>query len=448
MPSGITLAQAEIPLASSQSETGQAPVAPSVMQLPGPHDVSGQPNELGVWWARRWLQFQGSWLRGYGGIYQYMEDLLALDHCRATPDTWHVPLQNGSYIVTPLGWVEWDEVLNHQPDQQFIAYIVSGLRQDQPFWRNTKRVDRELFSLKYATVDRAAESVVQLGRGALMAKIDIKAAYRLIPVHPADRWLLGMQFEGAIFMDTVLPFGSRYAPKIFNAVANALEWACRNNGVGNMLHYLDDFMVFGAPDSSECADYLMIVPTARQYSIPPQLESVLVTVQPDWMSVNCSAIVFSWNSAVHQEDLQIFLGGKDPDIGSMPYLEYVLKGFCKLAAGKSRPRLPITPSILSKMRETWSKIPKRKNAAMLWAASCMCFFGFLHSGEIVVPSDTSYDPAVHLSYGDVRTDSIENPTCITVAVKASITDPFRKGVVIHIGATKTQLCPVAQSWVT
>ena len=48
MPSGIALAQAEIPLASSQSETGQAPVVPSVMQLPGPHDVSGQPNELGV----------------------------------------------------------------------------------------------------------------------------------------------------------------------------------------------------------------------------------------------------------------------------------------------------------------------------------------------------------------------------------------------------------------
>ena len=65
-------------------------------------------------------------------------------------------------------------------------------------------------------------------------------------------------------MDTVLPFGLRYAPKIFNAVANALEWACRNNGVGNMLHYLDDFMVFGAPDSSECADYLMIVRSVFQ----------------------------------------------------------------------------------------------------------------------------------------------------------------------------------------
>ena len=54
-----------------------------------------------------------------------MEDLLALDHCKATPDTWHVPLQNGSYIVTPLGWVELDEALH----QQFKAYVVSGLRQ-------------------------------------------------------------------------------------------------------------------------------------------------------------------------------------------------------------------------------------------------------------------------------------------------------------------------------
>ncbi|KAL5493834.1 hypothetical protein EMCRGX_G015066 [Ephydatia muelleri] len=244
------------------------------------------------------------------GIYQYMEDLLALDHCRATPDTWHVPLQNGSYIVTPLGWVEWDEVLNHQPDQQFIANIVSGLRQGfrvgfdyahsgcqrassnmhsarkhaqvireylavecsegrvvgplNPPWSQSIQISRFGVIPRGSTVDRAAESVVQLGRGALMAKIDIKAAYRLIPVHPADRWLLGMQFEGAIFMDTVLPFGSRYAPKIFNAVANALEWACRNNGVGNMLHYLDDFMVLGAPDSSECADYLMIVRSVFQ----------------------------------------------------------------------------------------------------------------------------------------------------------------------------------------
>ena len=33
---------------------------------------------------------------------------------------------------------------------------------------------------------------LRVGQGALLAKLDIKAAYRNIPVHPGDRHLLGM----------------------------------------------------------------------------------------------------------------------------------------------------------------------------------------------------------------------------------------------------------------
>jgi hypothetical protein len=43
--------------------------------------------------------------------------------------------------------------------------------------------------------DVVARVVVRLGRGALMAKFDLKSAYRNIPVHPDDRWLLGMVWE-------------------------------------------------------------------------------------------------------------------------------------------------------------------------------------------------------------------------------------------------------------
>ena len=94
-----------------------------------------------------------------------------------------------------------------------------------------RRISEALGSLSYVSVEGAAQTVLHLGRGALLAKVDIRNAYRNIPVHSDDRWLLGLSWKGDIFIDTVLPFGLRSAPKIFNSVADALEWIVRSNGV-------------------------------------------------------------------------------------------------------------------------------------------------------------------------------------------------------------------------
>ena len=40
-----------------------------------------------------------------------------------------------------------------------------------------------------------------------MAKIDIAHAYRNAPLHPDDCLLLGMRWQEAIYIDTMLPFG-------------------------------------------------------------------------------------------------------------------------------------------------------------------------------------------------------------------------------------------------
>ena len=74
---------------------------------------------------------------------------------------------------------------------------------------------KEWCSLSYISVDDVAREVVKLGKGALMAKFDLKAAYRNVPVHPDDRWLLGMVWENQLFVDTTLPFGLRSTPMIF-----------------------------------------------------------------------------------------------------------------------------------------------------------------------------------------------------------------------------------------
>ena len=64
-------------------------------------------------------------------------------------------------------------------------------------------INADLCSLKYVTVDDAVAAVKQIGLGAELAKVDIQSAYRIIPVHPEDRWLLGMVWEGALYRHSV-----------------------------------------------------------------------------------------------------------------------------------------------------------------------------------------------------------------------------------------------------
>ena len=85
-------------------------------------------------------------------------------------------------------------------------------------------IDPSLCSLSYPSVEDAAAFLFKAGRGALLAKLYIKSAYRNIPIHPRDRHLLGLQWHNRVFVDTCLPFGLHSAPKIFNATADALEW--------------------------------------------------------------------------------------------------------------------------------------------------------------------------------------------------------------------------------
>ena len=59
-------------------------------------------------------------------------------------------------------------------------------------------IDKELCSLKYIQVDDIIDKLSTMGPGTQMAKVDIQSAYRLVPVHPSDHHLLGMEGRGSI----------------------------------------------------------------------------------------------------------------------------------------------------------------------------------------------------------------------------------------------------------
>lgn len=114
-------------------------------------------------------------------------------------------------------------------------------------------IHKEDFTLHYSSIDDAVQMVHRLGCGTLLAKTDIKSAFRTIPVRVEDRELLGIHWRSKFYVDCCLPFGLRSAPYIFNQYAEALEWILQHNYlIFNTIHYLDDFLIAGKPDSDEC----------------------------------------------------------------------------------------------------------------------------------------------------------------------------------------------------
>ena len=107
-------------------------------------------------------------------------------------------------------------------------------------------IDKQYCSVRYSSFDDAIQLVVRAGKGAFLAKADVKSAFRLLPVHPSDFCLLGIELENKIFIDKALPMGASCAPALFESFSTFLEWALRfRTGSDMVCHYADDFLFVG-----------------------------------------------------------------------------------------------------------------------------------------------------------------------------------------------------------
>lgn len=57
--------------------------------------------------------------------------------------------------------------------------------------------------------------ISSLGKGALLAKIDINSAFRLLPVHPGDNNQLCFMLDGEYYVDKCLPMGCAISCNVF-----------------------------------------------------------------------------------------------------------------------------------------------------------------------------------------------------------------------------------------
>ena len=235
-------------------------------------------------------------------------------------------------------------------------------------------IDKELCGLSYVSVDDVVECILSTGTGALMAKVDIKQAYRNVPVHPDDRCLLGMVWRDEILVDKVLPFGLRSAPLIFSALADAIQWIIQQRGVELLFHYLDDYITIGPPQSDLCQHNLKVVKdTCDQLGVPieadktegpstcitflgMELDSINLVIRlPESKLVRLRQLLQEWSGckAMRKRDLLSLIG----------YLQHASKA---VRQGRSFVRRLITLSTVVRRLDGFVRLNLSARSDIVW----------------------------------------------------------------------------------
>ncbi len=96
---------------------------------------------------------------------------------------------------------------------------------------------------KWQSIEDAMRLIYHTGTGCHLIKMDVKSAYRQIPIHPSDWHLFGVQVAGLLFLDTFLPFGGRSSGCIWEQYGQAMQWILQHKyDIPPSVRFVDDFL--------------------------------------------------------------------------------------------------------------------------------------------------------------------------------------------------------------
>ena len=140
------------------------------------------------------------------------------------------------FVISPLGLVpkratsEWR--LIHDLSFPKVSSVNSN-------------IDSAYTHVQYQDLDHCINIIASLGPNTLIAKADLKDAFRILPIHPSSYRLLGFMWKERFFYDKHLPMGCSVSCQLFESLSTAIHWILVNKlNVQHMSHILDDFMFF------------------------------------------------------------------------------------------------------------------------------------------------------------------------------------------------------------
>ena len=125
---------------------------------------------------------------------------------------------------------------------QFIStfFLVDKPDGTKRFVLNLKNLNKFITKIHFKLEDYKIASKL-ITENAFMARIDLKDAYHLIPMHEDSRKYLRFYFQDQLYEFVALPFGLSTAPYIFTKIVKPVLHFLRAKGLSSVV-YLDDFL--------------------------------------------------------------------------------------------------------------------------------------------------------------------------------------------------------------
>ena len=178
-----------------------------------------------------------------------------------------------NYIVSPLG-----AFLKRGSNKARVIHDLSY----PALGSVNSEISPEEYSLQYTSIDDAVRLCNSLAPAVpLLSKVDLKDAFKHIPVHPLDWHLMGFVWPDGVgrsryFFNKVLSFGLRSAPALFDRYARHLPaFAALEGFSSGLVRYVDDFLIVSADRISCQVDLDCLVATCDRAGFTVQPSKVL-----------------------------------------------------------------------------------------------------------------------------------------------------------------------------
>ena len=172
------------------------------------------------------------------------KELIDKELCKQLNDGHYMITSKPPLVISPLGAIPKDDGT--------IRLIHDGSR---PLG-DAMNDYTTLHAVRYQTLE---DAYTLAKPGYFLAKVDLKSAYRSVPIHPSDYCLTGLKWhfkndsKPTYMYDARLPFGARNGCSIFHRLTQSVRRMMAKRGFPNIIVYLDNFLII-SKSYSECLE--------------------------------------------------------------------------------------------------------------------------------------------------------------------------------------------------